>query len=90
MFVMLWVYFQPIMGGFIVAQDQIGKTMEKMFSGSVDPVASSPISSSGVHFVITFRIPRWVSSCLIHQKFKSCLRSLGHDLPMMEEGKPDP
>lgn len=25
-----------------------------------------------------------------HQEFKSCLRSLGYDLPMVEEGEPDP
>uniref|UniRef100_A0A4W3J580 Spectrin alpha, non-erythrocytic 1 n=1 Tax=Callorhinchus milii TaxID=7868 RepID=A0A4W3J580_CALMI len=27
---------------------------------------------------------------LNHQEFKSCLRSLGYDLPMVEEGEPDP
>lgn len=27
---------------------------------------------------------------LNHQEFKSCLRALGYDLPMVEEGQPDP
>ena len=27
---------------------------------------------------------------LDHQQFKSCLRALGYDLPMVEEGKPEP
>lgn len=27
---------------------------------------------------------------LNQQEFKSCLRSLGYDLPMVEEGEPDP
>uniref|UniRef100_UPI00358EF662 spectrin alpha chain, non-erythrocytic 1 isoform X2 n=1 Tax=Myxine glutinosa TaxID=7769 RepID=UPI00358EF662 len=30
------------------------------------------------------------SGKLNHQEFKSCLRSLGYDLPMVEEGEPDP
>jgi len=30
------------------------------------------------------------SGRLNHQEFKSCLRALGYDLPMMEEGQPDP
>uniref|UniRef100_A0A8C6YFU0 Spectrin alpha, non-erythrocytic 1 n=1 Tax=Naja naja TaxID=35670 RepID=A0A8C6YFU0_NAJNA len=30
------------------------------------------------------------SGRLNHQEFKSCLRSLGYDLPMVEEGEPDP
>lgn len=27
---------------------------------------------------------------LDHQQFKSCLRALGYDLPMVEEGQPEP
>ena len=27
---------------------------------------------------------------LNHKEFKSCLRALGYDLPMVEEGQPDP
>jgi spectrin alpha len=27
---------------------------------------------------------------LNHQEFKSCLRALGYDLPMVEEGQVDP
>ena len=27
---------------------------------------------------------------LEHQQFKSCLRALGYDLPMVEEGQPEP
>lgn len=30
------------------------------------------------------------SGRLNHQEFKSCLRALGYDLPMVEEGQPDP
>lgn len=30
------------------------------------------------------------SGKLNHQEFKSCLRALGYDLPMVEEGQPDP
>ncbi|XP_071625786.1 spectrin alpha chain-like [Temnothorax longispinosus] len=30
------------------------------------------------------------SGRLNHQEFKSCLRALGYDFPMMEEGQPDP
>jgi spectrin alpha len=30
------------------------------------------------------------SGRLDHQEFKSCLRALGYDLPMVEEGQPDP
>lgn len=30
------------------------------------------------------------SGKLDHQEFKSCLRALGYDLPMVEEGQPDP
>ena len=29
------------------------------------------------------------SGRLNHQEFKSCLRALGHDLPMVEEGQMD-
>lgn len=31
-----------------------------------------------------------MSGKLNHQEFKSCLRALGYDLPMVEEGQPDP
>lgn len=30
------------------------------------------------------------SGKLNHQEFKSCLRALGYDLPMVDEGHPDP
>lgn len=30
------------------------------------------------------------SGRLNHQEFKSCLRALGYDLPMVEESQPDP
>lgn len=30
------------------------------------------------------------SQFLDHQEFKSCLRSLGYDLPMVDEGQPEP
>ena len=30
------------------------------------------------------------SGKLNHQEFKSCLRALGNDLPMVEEGQRDP
>lgn len=30
------------------------------------------------------------SQFLDHQEFKSCLRSLGYDLPLVEEGQPEP
>uniref|UniRef100_A0A915JGM9 EF-hand domain-containing protein n=1 Tax=Romanomermis culicivorax TaxID=13658 RepID=A0A915JGM9_ROMCU len=30
------------------------------------------------------------SGRLDHQQFKSCLRALGYDLPMVEEGQPEP
>lgn len=30
------------------------------------------------------------SGKLNHQEFKSCLRALGYDLPMVEEGQRDP
>ena len=30
------------------------------------------------------------SGKLNHHEFKSCLRALGYDLPMVEEGQPDP
>lgn len=30
------------------------------------------------------------SGKLNHQEFKSCLRALGYDLPMVEENQPDP
>lgn len=30
------------------------------------------------------------SGRLNHHEFKSCLRALGYDLPMVEEGQPDP
>lgn len=30
------------------------------------------------------------SGRLSHYEFKSCLRALGYDLPMVEEGQPDP
>ena len=30
------------------------------------------------------------SGRLNHQEFKSCLRALGYDLPMVEEGQVDP
>ena len=30
------------------------------------------------------------SGKLDHQEFKSCLRALGYDLPMVEEGQTDP
>lgn len=49
---------------------------------ALGPVLSSALS--GRHF------DKDKSGRLNHQEFKSCLRSLGYDLPMVEEGEPDP
>ncbi len=42
------------------------------------------------HLLISRHFDKEKSGRLNHQEFKSCLRSLGYDLPMVEEGEPDP
>lgn len=44
----------------------------------------------GFGFVFFRHFDKDKSGRLNHQEFKSCLRSLGYDLPMVEEGEPDP
>lgn len=43
-----------------------------------------------LHLLIYRHFDKEKSGRLNHQEFKSCLRSLGYDLPMVEEGEPDP
>lgn len=43
-----------------------------------------------LHLFICRHFDKEKSGRLNHQEFKSCLRSLGYDLPMVEEGEPDP
>lgn len=43
-----------------------------------------------LHLLICRHFDKEKSGRLNHQEFKSCLRSLGYDLPMVEEGEPDP
>lgn len=52
---------------------------------------SSPIKAHlHLHLLICRHFDKEKSGRLNHQEFKSCLRSLGYDLPMVEEGEPDP
>lgn len=41
-------------------------------------------------FVLFRHFDKDRSGRLDHQEFKSCLRALGYDLPMVEEGQRDP
>lgn len=41
-------------------------------------------------FAIDRHFDKDKSGKLNHQEFKSCLRALGYDLPMVEEGQRDP
>lgn len=43
-----------------------------------------------LHLLTCRHFDKEKSGRLNHQEFKSCLRSLGYDLPMVEEGEPDP
>ena len=43
-----------------------------------------------VHSMMFKHFDKDKSGRLEHQEFKSCLRALGYDLPMVEEGQRDP
>ena len=51
-----------------------------------------PIAKPASSFIyLSFRhFDKNKSQFLDHQEFKSCLRSLGYDLPLVEEGQPEP
>uniref|UniRef100_A0A7M4E1Y6 Spectrin alpha chain, non-erythrocytic 1 n=1 Tax=Crocodylus porosus TaxID=8502 RepID=A0A7M4E1Y6_CROPO len=62
--------------------DQLGMRMQHNLEQQIQ--ARYSLHAFGEHF------DKDKSGRLNHQEFKSCLRSLGYDLPMVEEGEPDP
>uniref|UniRef100_A0A8D2M6K8 Spectrin alpha chain, non-erythrocytic 1 n=1 Tax=Zonotrichia albicollis TaxID=44394 RepID=A0A8D2M6K8_ZONAL len=73
--------------------DQLGMRMQHNLEQQIQArstVWDSITDTRGFCFYVFRHFDKDKSGRLNHQEFKSCLRSLGYDLPMVEEGEPDP
>ncbi|EDV21767.1 uncharacterized protein TRIADDRAFT_59818 [Trichoplax adhaerens] len=72
--------------------DQLGMRMQHNLEQQIEARNSSGVSEEQLNeFSTTFRhFDKDRSGKLDHAEFKSCLRSLGYDLPVVEEGEKDP
>ncbi|CAG0916965.1 unnamed protein product [Notodromas monacha] len=72
--------------------DQLGMRMQHNLEQQIQARNQSGVSEDALkEFSMMFKhFDKERSGRLNHQEFKSCLRALGYDLPMVEEGKPDP
>ncbi|XP_072752026.1 spectrin alpha chain [Anoplolepis gracilipes] len=72
--------------------DQLGMRMQHNLEQQIQARNQSGVSEDALkEFSMMFKhFDKDKSGRLNHQEFKSCLRALGYDLPMMEEGQPDP
>ncbi|XP_032452714.1 spectrin alpha chain isoform X2 [Nasonia vitripennis] len=72
--------------------DQLGMRMQHNLEQQIQARNQSGVSEGALkEFSMMFKhYDKDKSGRLNHQEFKSCLRALGYDLPMVEEGQPDP
>ncbi|XP_034950894.1 spectrin alpha chain [Chelonus insularis] len=72
--------------------DQLGMRMQHNLEQQIQARNQSGVSEDALkEFSMMFKhFDKDKSGRLNHQEFKSCLRALGYDLPMVEEGQPDP
>ncbi|KAK2155900.1 hypothetical protein LSH36_228g07017 [Paralvinella palmiformis] len=72
--------------------DQLGMRMQHNLEQQIQACNQSGVSEDALReFSMMFKhFDKDKSGRLNHQEFKSCLRALGYDLPMVEEGQVDP
>ena len=72
--------------------DQLGMHMQHNLEQQIQARNTTGVTEEALkEFSMMFKhFDKDKSGRLNHQEFKSCLRSLGYDLPMVEEGEPDP
>lgn len=72
--------------------DQLGMRMQHNLEQQIQARNQSGVSEDALkEFSMMFKhFDKEKTGKLNHQEFKSCLRALGYDLPMVEEGQPDP
>lgn len=72
--------------------DQLGMRMQHNLEQQIQARNQSGVSEDALkEFSMMFKhFDKDKSGRLDHHEFKSCLRALGYDLPMVEEGQPDP
>lgn len=72
--------------------DQLGMRMQHNLEQQIQARNQSGVSEDALkEFSMMFKhFDKDKSGRLNHYEFKSCLRALGYDLPMVEEGQPDP
>uniref|UniRef100_T1IUQ9 Spectrin alpha chain n=1 Tax=Strigamia maritima TaxID=126957 RepID=T1IUQ9_STRMM len=72
--------------------DQLGMRMQHNLEQQIQARNQSGVSEDALkEFSMMFKhFDKEKTGRLNHQEFKSCLRALGYDLPMVEEGQPDP
>merc|ERR1712226_477417 len=72
--------------------DQLGMRMQHNLEQQIQACNQSGVSEDALReFSMMFKhFDKDKSGRLNHQEFKSCLRALGYDLPMVEEGQRDP
>uniref|UniRef100_A0A4D5R8U1 Spectrin alpha chain n=2 Tax=Scolopendra TaxID=41364 RepID=A0A4D5R8U1_SCOVI len=72
--------------------DQLGMRMQHNLEQQIQARNQSGVSEDALkEFSMMFKhFDKEKAGRLNHQEFKSCLRALGYDLPMVEEGQPDP
>ncbi|CAH2007369.1 unnamed protein product [Acanthoscelides obtectus] len=72
--------------------DQLGMRMQHNLEQQIQARNQSGVSEDALkEFSMMFKhFDKEKTGKLNHQEFKSCLRALGYDLPMVDEGQPDP
>ncbi|XP_049820921.1 spectrin alpha chain isoform X3 [Aethina tumida] len=72
--------------------DQLGMRMQHNLEQQIQARNQSGVSEDALkEFSMMFKhFDKEKAGKLNHHEFKSCLRALGYDLPMVEEGQPDP
>jgi len=72
--------------------DQLGMRMQHNLEQQIQARNHSGVSEDALkEFSMMFKhFDKDKTGRLDHQQFKSCLRALGYDLPMVEEGQPEP
>ncbi|XP_017774793.1 PREDICTED: spectrin alpha chain isoform X2 [Nicrophorus vespilloides] len=72
--------------------DQLGMRMQHNLEQQIQARNQSGVSEDALkEFSMMFKhFDKEKSGKLNHGEFKSCLRALGYDLPMVEDGQPDP
>uniref|UniRef100_A0A9J7ZJU1 Spectrin alpha, non-erythrocytic 1 n=1 Tax=Cyprinus carpio carpio TaxID=630221 RepID=A0A9J7ZJU1_CYPCA len=70
--------------------DQLGMRMQHNLEQQIQARNTTGVTEEALKEFSMMHFDKEKSGRLNHQEFKSCLRSLGYDLPMVEEGEPDP